>query len=107
MKFIQNEYFLRYTDTTVLTDSTWKYFTQIPFRVRAALAHSQSSVPFEYEDEAFFKSCDALCHVWVARKPRRVFADSHGISRQTLKKRETAFADYGTVGLLPKLFFGH
>ena len=89
----------------VLTDSTWRYFAQTPFRVRAALAHSQSSVPFEYEDESFFKSYDALYHVWVTRKPRRTVADSHSISRQTLKKWETAFADYGTVGLLPKLSF--
>ena len=52
-----------------------------------------------------FQVICALCHVWVARKPRRAVADSHSISRQTLKKWETAFADYGTVGLLPQLSF--
>ena len=83
---VQIEYFLGYTDKMVFTDSTWKYFAQIPFRVRAALAHSQSSVPFEYEDEPFFKSYDAICRIWAARKTQRAVANSHGISRQTLKE---------------------
>lgn len=104
-KFIRIEYFLRYTDIMVLTDSTWNYFAQIPFRVRSALAHSQSSVPFEYEDEPFFKSYDALCRVWVDRKTQRAVADSHSVSRQTLKEWETSFIDYGAVGLLPELSF--
>ena len=51
-EFIQIEYFLEYTDIMVFSDSTQNYFGQIPFLVRAALAHSpfqpQSSVPFEY-----------------------------------------------------------
>ena len=104
-KFIQIEYFLGYTDIMVLTDSTWNYFAQIPFRVRSALAHSQSSVPFEYEDEPFFKSYDALCRVWVNRKTQRAVADSHNVSRQTLKEWETSFIDYGAMGLLPELSF--
>lgn len=103
--FIRIEHFLRYTDIMVLTDSTWNYFAQIPFRVRSAIAHSQSSVPFEYENESFFKSYDALCRVWVDRKSQRTVADSHGISRQTLRKWETSFVDYGAVGLLPELSF--
>ena len=103
--FTRNEYFLRYTDIMVLTDSTWNYFAQIPFRVRSALAHSQSSVPFEYEDEPFFKSYDALCRVWVDRKTQRAVANSHSVSRQTLKEWETSFIDYGSVGLLPELPF--
>jgi hypothetical protein len=89
----------------VLTESTWKYFAQIPFLVRSAMAHCQSGVPFEYEDEPFFKSYDALYHVWVERKSQRAVADSHSISRQTLSKWETLFVDYGTVGLLPDLSF--
>ena len=89
----------------VFTDSTWKYFTQIPFRVRAALAHSQSSVPFEYGDEPFFKSYDALCRIWVNRKTQRAVADSHSMSRQTLKEWESSFIDHGAVGLLPELSF--
>ena len=89
----------------VFTDSTWKYFAQIPFRVRAALAYSQSSVPFEYEEELFFKSYDALCRIWVNRKTQRAVADSHSISRQTLKEWESSFIDHGAVGLLPELSF--
>ena len=89
----------------ILTDATWTYFAQIPFRVRSALARSQSSVPFEYEDELFFKAYDALCNVWAGRKSQRAVADSHNISRQTLKKWETSFVDYGAVGLLPELSF--
>ena len=103
--FIRIEHFLRYTDIMVLTDSTWNYFAQIPFRVRSAIAHSQSSVPFEYEDESFFKSYDTLRRVWVDRKSQRTVADSHNISRQTLGKWETYFVDYGAVGLLPELSF--
>jgi len=105
VKFAQNNYFLRYTDIMILTDSTWNYFSQIPFRVRAALAYSQSSVPFEYEDEVFFKSYDALCSVWAGYKSQRAVADSQDISRQTLKNWEASFVDYGTVGLLPELSF--
>ena len=89
----------------VFTDSTWKYFAQIPFRVRAALAYSQSSVPFAYEEELFFKSYDALCRIWVNRKTQRAIADSHSISRQTLKEWESSFIDHGAVGLLPELSF--
>ncbi len=89
----------------ILTDATWAYFVQTPFRVRSALARSQSSVPFEYEDEFFFKAYDALCNVWAGRKSQRAVADSHSISRQTLKKWETSFVDYGAVGLLPELSF--
>jgi len=102
---IRIEHFLRYTDIMVLTDSTWNYFAQIPFRVRSAIAHSQSSVPFEYEDESFFKTYDALYRVWVYRNSQRTVADSHGISRQTLRKWETSFVDYGAVGLLTELSF--
>jgi len=89
----------------VLTDSTWNYFSQIPFRVRSALASSQSSVPFEYEDEIFFKSYDALCNIWVNRKSQREVAEHQNISRKTLKNWETSFVDYGTIGLLPELSF--
>ncbi|MDA3787446.1 MAG: hypothetical protein PF503_02970, partial [Desulfobacula sp.] len=89
----------------ILTDSTWTYFSQTPFRVRSALAQSQSSVPFEYEDELFFKAYDALCNAWVGHKSQRAVADCHSISRQTLKQWETSFVNYGAVGLLPELSF--
>jgi hypothetical protein len=89
----------------VFTDSTWNYFAQIPFRVRSALANSKSSVPFVYEDEPFFKLYDALYNVWVQRKSQRAVADSHNISRQSLKKWEASFVDYGAIGLIPELSF--
>jgi len=104
-KYVQIGYYLGHTDSMVFTDSTWKYFAQIPFRVRAALANSQSSVPFEYEDESFFKSYDALCSIWAARNSRRNVADSHFISREKLKELEQSFIDYGSVGLFPALSF--
>jgi len=104
-KFIQIEHFLGYTDKMVFTDATWKYFAQIPFRVRAALAHSKSSVPFEYEGEPFFKSYDAICSIWADRKSQRSVADAHGINRQKLKEWEQSFIDYGSMGLLPELSF--
>ena len=50
-KLLQFAHLFVYTDIMVLTESTWKYFSQIPFRVRSALAHSKSSVPFEYDSE--------------------------------------------------------
>lgn len=99
------EYLLGYTDKMVFTDVTWKYFEQIPFRVRAALANSQSSVPFEYEDEPFFKSYGALYAVWVDGKSQRTVADDHRISRQKLNEWEQSFMDYGAFGLLPELSF--
>ena len=89
----------------VLTESTWKYFSQIPFRIRAGLANSQSSVPFKYEDESFFTSYDALYRIWVKRQSQRAVIDSHNISKQTLKKWENSFVEYGAVGLLPDLSF--
>ena len=104
-KFIQIEHFLGHTDKMVFTDSTWKYFAQIPFRVRAALAHSKSSVPFEYEGEPFFKSYDAICSIWTGRKSQRSVADAHGINRQKLKEWEQSFIDYGSMGLLPERSF--
>lgn len=89
----------------VFTESTWNYFANIPFKVRSALVRSLSSVPYEYDDEPFFKAYDALRSVWVERKSQRSIADFNCISRQTLKKWEMAFVDHGTVGLLPELSF--
>ncbi len=89
----------------VFTDVTLKYFAQIPFRVRAALATSQSSVPFEYGDEPFFEAYSALHAVWVDGKSQRTVADSHRISRQKLNDWEQSFIGYGALGLLPELSF--
>jgi len=99
------EYLFGCTDKMVFTDVTWKYFEQIPFRVRAALASSKSSVPFEYEDEPFFKSYSALYAVWVDGKSQRTVADGHRVSRQKLNEWEQSFMDYGAVGFLPELSF--
>jgi hypothetical protein len=101
----QRGYFLGGADKMVFTDATWKYFEKIPFRVRAALAHLQSSVPFQYDDEPFFKSYDAICSLWAHRNSRRSVADTHSISRQKLTELEQLFIDYGSVGLLPELSF--
>ncbi len=89
----------------VLTESSWKYFAQIPFRIRAGLANSHSSVPFQYEGESFFTSYDALYRIWVKRQSQRAVINSYNISKQTLKKWENSFVEYGAVGLLPELSF--
>jgi len=87
----------------VFTDVTWKFFSLIQFRVRKAVAQSQSPVPFIYEDEPFFRSYSALYKVWVKRRSQRQVAESLNISRKTLKHWERNFVDYGALGLLPEL----
>lgn len=87
----------------VLTDKTLKYFSLIQHRVRNAMAHSKSSIPFVYEDEPFFRTYSALYEIWAKRKSQRKVSSSLGISRKILKNWETTFVDYGAVGLLPEL----
>lgn len=87
----------------VFTDTTWKYFSLIPFKVRAAVAKSKAYVPFNYEDESFFTFYDALHKIWVKRQSQRMMAKHLRISRDTLKKWEAHFVNYGTIGLLPEL----
>jgi hypothetical protein len=89
----------------VPTETTLKYFTQIPFRVRSAFAQSKSAVAFEYEDEPFFSSYETLYQIWVKRKSQRSVANAFNISRQTLKGWEISFTEYGALGLLPELSF--
>jgi len=89
----------------VFTDATWKYFSLIQYRVRRAMAQSQSSVPFFYEDESFFGSYNALYEVWIKRRSQRQVVESLNISRKTLKKWERNFVDYGALGLLPELSY--
>ncbi len=89
----------------VLTETTLKYFTKIPFRVRAAFAHSKSPVVFEYEDEPFFSAYETLYQIWTKRKSQRSVAESSNMSRQTLNKCEGAFSEHGALGLLPELSF--
>ncbi len=91
----------------VFTDSTWKYFSLIPFKIRAAMAMSNSSVPFTYEDESFFKSYEALYLLWVKRQSQKKLAQSLRIGKDTLKRWENSFLCYGAMGLLPKLSYVH
>ncbi|GAG42643.1 unnamed protein product, partial [marine sediment metagenome] len=87
----------------VFTDLTLEYFSLIPFRVRSAIAESQSYFPFAYEDDPFFKSYNALHNIWVKRQPQRRVANSLGVSKETLKKWEDNFITFGAIGLLSKL----
>lgn len=81
------------------------YFSQVPYRINAALAEIQSSVPFEYDDEPFFDSYNAIYQVWVKYQSQRSVANQCHVSRQTFKEWESNFVNYGTVGLLPELSF--
>jgi len=89
----------------VFTDVTWKFFSLIQFRVRKAVAQSQSPIPFIYEDEPFFRSYNALYEVWVKRRSQRQVGESLNVSRKTLKHWEKNFVDYGALGLLPELSY--
>jgi hypothetical protein len=89
----------------VFTDSTWKYFSRIPFKIRAAMAESNSFVPFAYKDEPFFESYDAIYQVWAKRKSRKTLAQSLSVSKTTLKGWENSFLLYGAMGLLPRLSY--
>ena len=93
------------TDNVVFTNVTWKFFSLIQFRVRKAVAQSQSPVPFVYEGEPFFRSYNALYEVWVKRRSQRQVCESLNVSRKTLKQWEKNFADYGALGLLPELSY--
>jgi len=87
----------------VFTDGTWKYFSLLPHRVRAALAEAQAFVPFAYEEESFFKAYEALGQRWTKRRSQREVAKSLGLARDRFKELERRFVAYGTVGLLREL----
>jgi hypothetical protein len=87
----------------LFTDATHKYFYLIAFRVRKAMAESHSSVPFVYEDEAFFTAYQAISKIWAKRRPQTEVCQSLSISRKTLKTWEHNFVAHGAVGLLPEL----
>jgi transposase len=89
----------------VFTDSTQKYFSLIPFKIRAAMAKDNSSVPFIYENEPFFTAYQALYQLWVKRQSQKAVAESFRIAKSTLKKWEARFVRHGTVGLLPKVSY--
>lgn len=105
-KSIQIAYYLE-VYKMVFTDNTWKYFSLIPFRIRAAVAeaNSPSDIPFEYENETFFQAYDALEQIWLKRKSQRSVAQSLAIGRDKLRKWENNFIDFGTMGLLPELAY--
>lgn len=87
----------------VFSDSTQKYFALIPFKIRAAMAKDNLSVPFAYENESFFTAYEALYQLWVKRQTQKVVAGSFRISKDSLKKWEDRFTWHGAMGLLPKL----
>ena len=89
----------------VFTNSTWKYFSLIPFKIRTAIAKSNCFVPFTYEDESFFKSYEALYQLWAKRQTQKKVAQSLQISRETLRGWQDSFLLYGAIGLLPKLSY--
>ena len=93
------------TDSMVFTDSTHKYFTLIPFKIRAAMARLHSSVPFAYDEEPFFSAYDSLYKIWVKRKSQRAVAASLHIGKDTVKNWEDSFVKYGALGLLAKLSY--
>ena len=44
----------------VFTDASWRRFSLIPHRVRAAIAEAESAAPFKYKGEDFFKAYEVL-----------------------------------------------
>jgi len=91
----------------IFTDSTQKYFSLIPFKIRAAIAKDNLSVPFAYENESFFTAYRALYQLWTKRQPQKTIVGSFRIVKNTLKKWEDRFTCYGAIGLLPKLSHVH
>lgn len=89
----------------VFTDSTQRYFSLIPFKIRAAMAKGNLSVPFAYEKESFFTAYQALYQLWIKRQPQKVVVGSFRIAKATLKKWEDRFTWYGAMGLLPNLSY--
>lgn len=91
------------TDKMVFTDTTWKYFSLAQSYIRAAKAESTTSIPFEYNNEPFFKSYNALYEVWKKRISKRTVAHALNVGRDTLLKWEVEFMNHGAIGLLPNL----
>lgn len=87
----------------VFTDTTYKYFANMPHKIRAAVADSKSDTPFFYQDEPFFEAYEALYKLWVKRISQKEVAQSLNIGRDKLKQWELSFSDYATIGLLPQL----
>jgi hypothetical protein len=87
----------------VFTDATWKYFSIIPFKVRAAMSQSQAVAPFLYEDESFFTCYEAMVRRRAQHQTQRAVAQGLSISRDVMRQMEDRFLNHGTIGLLPQV----
>lgn len=87
----------------IFTDNTFKYFANMPHKIRAAVAQSKSDIPFFYQDEPFFEAYEAIEKIWIKRKSQKKMAQSLNIGRDKIKQWELNFSNYGTIGLLPQL----
>lgn len=102
-KYKHNFALFRCTDNMVLTDVTWKYFSLIPYKVRAAMGKTDAVAPFVYEDESFFTYYEAMVRRRAQRQTQRAVAETLLISRDILRQLEDQFLMHGTIGLLPEL----
>jgi len=84
----------------VFTDHSFKFFSLIQSHVRTSLAETGSTIPFKYKKEDFFQAYESIEEVWRKRQSQRQVAASTGIGRATFQKWETAFVNYGAIGLL-------
>jgi hypothetical protein len=91
------------TDNMVFPDTTWKYFSLIPFKVRAAMSESQGVAPFAYEDELFFTCYEAMVRRRAQRQTQRVVAQELSMGRDFVRQLENRFLMHGTIGLLPQI----
>ncbi len=84
----------------VFTDASWRRFSLIPHRVRAAMAEADSAAPFKYKGEDFFKAYEALGKCWAKRQSMRKVSNRSRIQRSKLRLWEQRFISEGTLGLL-------
>ncbi len=84
------------------TETTWNYFSLIPFKVRSSTAKSKSLSPFIYDD-SFFKAYNAVQRCWKHGQSQRGIAKSLEVGRDTLKIWKEKFLNFGTIGLLQEL----
>ena len=103
--FYRFAYWIGDTYDMVFTDTTYKYFSLIQFKVRKAIAQSPTCVPFAYEDESFFKAYHGIYQIWKKRTSLRQVTQSLKVRKKTLHKWEQDFVQYGAIGLLPELAY--
>lgn len=87
----------------VFTDSSWKRFSLIPHRVRAAMAESAGAAPFKYKGEDFFRFYEAIGKWWTKRQSLRSVSSRLRIRRSKLKLVEQRFVCYGTLGMFSEV----